>query len=57
MVLGDNLDCLALKAESPDLWHRRTGHINGKSLDFLKKETGNGVDYTGAVKDLSLIHI
>ena len=27
------------------------GHINGKSLDVLGKEPGNGVDYTGAVKD------
>ena len=26
-------------------------HINGKSLDVLRKEPGNGVDYTGAVKD------
>ena len=27
------------------------GHINCKSLDVLRKELGNGVDYTGAVKD------
>ena len=27
------------------------GHINGKSLDVWRKEPGNGVDYTGAVKD------
>ena len=51
MVLGDNPDGLALKAESANLWHRRMGHINGKSLDVLRKEPANGIDYTGAVKD------
>ena len=40
-----------MKAKSANLWHRRMGHINGKSLDVLRKEPGNGVDYTGAVKD------
>ena len=50
MVLGDNPDGLALKAESANLWHRRMGDINGKSLDVLRKEPGNGVDYTGTVK-------
>ena len=51
MVLGDNPDGLALKAEYAKLWHRRMGHINDKSLDVLRKEPGNGIDYTGAVKD------
>ena len=51
MVLGDNPDGLALKAESANLCHRRMGYIDGKSLDVLRKESGNGVDYTGAVKD------
>ena len=50
MVLRDNPDGLALKAESSNLCHRRMGHTNGKSLDVLRKEP-NGVDYTGAVKD------
>ena len=51
MVLGDNPDGLALNAESANLCHRRMGHIDGKSLDVLRKEPGNGIDYTGAVKD------
>ena len=51
MVLGDNPDGLALKAESANLWYRCMGRINGKSLDVLRKEPGNSVDYTGAVKD------
>ena len=51
MILGDNPDGLALKAESANLWRRRMGRINGKSFDVLRKEPGNGVDYTGAVKD------
>ncbi|CAB1118025.1 unnamed protein product [Ectocarpus sp. CCAP 1310/34] len=50
-VLGDAPDALALKVESADLWHRRMGHINGKSLDVLRKEPVNGVDYTGNVND------
>ena len=51
MVLGDNPYGLALKAESAKLRHRCMGRINGKSLDVLRKEPGNGVDYTGAVKN------
>ena len=50
-TLGGNPDSLALKAESANPWHRRMGHMNGKSLDVLRKEPGNGVDYTGAAKD------
>lgn len=53
MVLGRAPDGLALKTESAELWHRRMGHINGKSLDVLRKEPGNGVDYTGDVKNCS----
>ena len=51
MALGDNPEGLALKADSANLWQRRMGHIDGKSLDVLRKEPGNGIDYTGAVKD------
>ena len=42
---------LALKADSANLWHRHMGHINGKNVDVLRKEPGNGVDDTGSVKD------
>ena len=47
MVPGNAPDGLALRVESVGLWHRRMGHINGKSLDVLRKEPTNGVDYTG----------
>ncbi|CAB1107843.1 unnamed protein product [Ectocarpus sp. CCAP 1310/34] len=50
-VLEDAPDALALKVESADLWHRRMGHINGKSSDVLRKEPVNGVDYIGDLKD------
>ena len=54
MVPGNAPDGLALRVESAGLWHRRMGHINGKSLDVLRKEPTNGVDYTGDVKDCSV---
>ncbi|CAB1104785.1 unnamed protein product [Ectocarpus sp. CCAP 1310/34] len=53
-ILGDAPDALALKVESADLWHRRMGRINGKSLDVLRKKQVNSVDYTGDVKDCSV---
>ena len=36
--------------ESADLWHRRLGHINSRSLDVLRKMEGNGIDYTANAK-------
>ena len=30
---------------SADTWHRRLGHLNARSLDILRKDTGTGVDY------------
>ena len=38
---------VALRTESAALWHRRIGHINTRSMDILRKEKGNGVEYTG----------
>ncbi|CAM9708118.1 unnamed protein product [Ascophyllum nodosum] len=38
---------VALRAESAALWHRRIGHINTRSMDILRKEKRNGVEYTG----------
>ena len=53
MVLGRTPDGLTLKSESAELWHRRIGHINHKSLDVLRKEPASGVDYTGDLKNSS----
>ena len=53
MVLGQAPDGLALKSESAKLWHRRTGHINHKSLDVMRKEPASSVDYTGDIKNCS----
>lgn len=38
---------VALRAESVSLWHRRVGHITGRSMDILRKVQGNGVEYNG----------
>ena len=38
---------VTLRTESVELWHRRMGHINTRSMDILRKEKGNGVEYTG----------
>ncbi|CAB1121163.1 unnamed protein product [Ectocarpus sp. CCAP 1310/34] len=38
-----NVVCFTLV--SADTWHRRLGHLNARSLDILRKDTGTGVDY------------
>ena len=37
----------AMRAESADLWHRRMGHINSKSMAVLRGVPDNGVEYRG----------
>ena len=41
---------LAMRAESANLWHRRMGHINRKSMDVLRRIPGVGVDYNGHIQ-------
>eukprot|EP00903_Cladosiphon_okamuranus_P019283 g17724.t1 len=48
---GGAPDGLALRVETADLWHRRMGHINGKSLDVLRQQADNGMDYHGNLQD------
>ena len=43
--LGRGPGGLPMRAESADLWHRRMGHINRKSMDVLRRMLGSGVDY------------
>ena len=50
-TLGEDPDGLALRVETASLCHRRMRHINSKSLDVLRKEAANGIDYTGDVQD------
>ncbi|CAB1105631.1 unnamed protein product [Ectocarpus sp. CCAP 1310/34] len=38
---------VALPVKSAALWHRRVGHVHGRSLDILRKVQGNGVEYNG----------
>ena len=45
--LGGGPGGLAMRAESADLWHRRMGYINRKSMDVLWRMPASGVDYNG----------
>ena len=38
---------VALRTESAAFWPRRIGHINTRSMDILRKEKENDVEYTG----------
>ena len=49
----DAPDGLALRVETADLWHRRMARINAKSLDVLRRQADNGIDYLGDVQDCS----
>ena len=43
MELGGVTGRFALRAESADIWHRRMGHINRRTMDVLRKLQGNGI--------------
>ena len=46
----------AMRAESTDLWHRRMGHINSKSMAVLQGVPDNGVKYDGDVAACCLLY-
>ena len=48
--LGGGPGGLAMRAASANLWHRRMGHINRKSMDVLRRMPGGGVDYNGDIQ-------
>ena len=37
-----------------DIWHRRLGHMNPRSMELLCQKEGNGVEYTGTVSDCDI---
>ena len=37
-----------------DMWHRRLGHMNPRSMELLRRKEGNGVEYTGTVSDCDI---
>ena len=37
-----------------DIWHRRLGHMNHRSMELLRRKKGNGVEYTGTVSDCDI---
>ena len=37
-----------------DIWHRRLGHMNLRSMELLCRKEGNGVEYTGIVSDCDI---
>ncbi|CAB1099771.1 unnamed protein product [Ectocarpus sp. CCAP 1310/34] len=40
-----------------DTWHRRLGHLNARSLDILRKDTGTGVDYRDSLSPCAVFQI
>ena len=42
---------------SADTWHRRFGHLNARSLDILRKDTGTGVDYRDSLSPCGVCQI
>ena len=37
-----------------DIWHRRLRHMNLRSMELLRRNEGNGVEYTGTVSDCDI---
>ena len=48
--LGGGPGRLAIRAESVNLWNRRMGRINRKSMDVPRRMPGSGVDYNGDIQ-------
>ena len=46
-TLTDGPNAVCSVAVAADIWHRRLGHANPRSMDILRRESGNGVDYLG----------
>ena len=43
---------LAMNAMSnAQLWHRRLGHLNRKSLELMQRHNGNGTTFDGIIAD------
>ena len=42
---------------SADTWHRRLGHLNARSLNILRKDTGTGVDYRDSLSPCGVCQI
>ena len=36
------------------VWHRRLGHLNKRSLELLNRENGNGVAFDGSIADCNV---
>ena len=34
-----------------ELWHRRLGHLNKRTLDFMQRRDGNGITFDGTLAD------
>lgn len=50
MDLISDFGGMASRAEYADLWHRRLGHINRRSMDILRRVPDSGVGYDGDVQ-------
>ena len=37
-----------------DIWHRRLGHMNPRSMELLRRKEEDGVEYTGTVSDCDI---
>ena len=46
-------DVYAATADA-DIWHRRLGHMNPRSLELLRRKEGNGVEYARTVSDCDI---
>ena len=41
-------------AADADIWHRRLGHMNPRSMELLRRKEGNGEEYTVTVSDCDI---
>ena len=37
-----------------NMWHRRLGQMNPRSMELLRRKEGNGMEYTGTVSDCDI---
>ena len=52
---ADGATELAMNAVSnAQLWHRRLGHLNGRSLELMQRYESNGITFDGTIADCDI---
>ena len=52
--IDDILGVVYAATADDDIWHRRLGHMDPRSMELLRRKEGKGMEYTGTVDDYDI---